>query len=171
MLGAVAPMAAALAAPGPCVVVDLDPAGPDYPGDVSLADLVANGPTAAELRPPVPSGVALLRNGGVTATEGARVIAALVEGWPFVVLRAPVAGGGVPGPVVPVLALIPGTLATRPEQPAVYQRGGWAVPAPGPGVVVPRPTPRVLGALLGGRRPSPDRWLRSWAAVWRFPWQ
>ena len=39
LLGALAPLGAALADP-PAVVVDLDSDGPPYPGDRSLADLV-----------------------------------------------------------------------------------------------------------------------------------
>ena len=71
LLGALAPLGAALAA-SPALVIDLDPNGPPYPGDRSLADLVDGEPTLEDLTPR--GGVAVLRNGGVTPSRAAAVI-------------------------------------------------------------------------------------------------
>lgn len=173
LLGVVAPLAAAVAAPGPALVVDLDPHGPEYPSDRTLAGIVADGPSRLDLTP-ARRGVAVVRNGGIATAEAAEVVAALVAGWPFVVLRAPAVIGqpaDTPGPLVPVYPLIPAGMLVRPDHPAVYQRGGWPLPVPGPGLVLPRPSPRTIGALLRGVRPLPDRWLRRWTRVWRLPWR
>ena len=169
MLGAVAPLGLAMAA-GTALVVDLDPDGPAYPGDRSLAALVAEGPRRSELAPGR-AGVAVLRNGGVAGEEAADVVAALVAGWPQVVVRLPArpAPADAPAPVVPVRPLLPGGLWTTPG-PAVHQRAGWPVAPDGPGPVLPIPRPRTWQALLGGLRPPPDRWLRAWREVWSFPW-
>ena len=70
LLGALAPLGAALAAP-PALVIDLDPSGPAYPGERSLADLVADEPTLEDLTPR--SGVAVVRNGGIAPSEAAGV--------------------------------------------------------------------------------------------------
>jgi hypothetical protein len=170
LLAAVAPLAAAVAAPGPALVIDIDPNGPAYPGERSLAQLVSDGPSRDDLSP-ARRGIAVLRNGGVGSGESRRVVAALIAAWPFVVVRAPIGDGTGPPPVVPVVPLLPSGVLPPRERPAVYQRGGWPVPAPGPGLVLPRPSPRTLAALLRGVRPAPDRWLRRWAHVWRLPWR
>lgn len=171
ILAAVAPLALGLAA-GVALVVDLDPAGPRYPGSGSLASLVAEGPRAADLEPSR-RGVAVLRNGGIDPGDAAAVVAAIVARWPNVVLRLPPRpepGREAPAPVVPVLPLLPGSLRPLPRPVAVYQRSGWPVPPPGPGPVLPRPRPATLGLLAAGGRPLPDRWLRSWRQVWGVPW-
>jgi hypothetical protein len=169
VLGAVAPLALAAAA-GTALVVDLDPAGPLYPGDGSLADLVAEGPTRRHLEP-VRRGVAVLRNGGIESEAAAEVLHALVAGWPAVVFRLPAhdrpAGPG----VVPVRPLVPGGVIRTVEHPSVYQSAGWRVPQPGPGLVLPRPPAAVVRSLLEGVRPRPNRWIRAWRAVWEMPWQ
>jgi hypothetical protein len=169
VLGAVAPLALA-ACVETALVVDLDPAGPRYPTESSLAQLVAEGPQASDLAP-TRRGVAVLRNGGVEAAVAAGLVAALVEGWPAVVCRlpawpAPLRGDG----VVPVRTLLPGGLLGEVEGPAVYQRGPWRVPAPPDGIVVPRPLAATVGALLQGRLPVRGRWLRAWRPVWEAPW-
>lgn len=170
LLGLVAPLAAAIAAPGPAIVVDLDEAGPAYPGQRSLADLVVEGPTRSELSPSR-RGVVLLRNGGVDVPTARPVLAAIAEGWPWVVFRSPAVRPVTDAAVVPVLPLLPGELLSRPStRPAVYQRGGWPMVPPGPGVVLPRPAPRTLGALLSVRIPAPDRWLKRWSRIWRYRW-
>ena len=168
VLGTVAPLALASAAPGAALVVDLDPDGHDYPGEGSLADLVAEGPRRTDLVPHR-RGVAILRNGGVDADDAAPVLAALVAGWPHVVLRLP------PGPrplgegVVPVMPLGPGSFGRCP-MPAVYQRGPWPVDRSVEGLVLPRPRASTVRSLLEGRRPPPSRWLRAWRRVWSTPW-
>ena len=165
LLGAIAPVALAAVAET-ALVVDLDPQGPAYPGELTLAQLVAHGPRAEELRPSR-RGVAILGNGGVAVEEATPVVAALTAGWPNVVLRLapgepPEADG-----VVPVFPLTP--LTTHPG-PAVFQRGPFAIPDPPPGILLPRPRASTVRALLEGRRPGASRWMRAWHRVWRQPW-
>ena len=166
VLGAVAPLALACAA-SPALVVDLDPNGPPYPGR-TLADLVEDGPTRADLSPHR-SGVAVLANGGIEPDAAAPVLDALVDGWPRVVFRLPpsprpFSGTGVVTvrPLSPLLDLMPG--------PAVYQRTLWRIEPPGPGIVLPRPGPATVRALAGGATPGPCRWIRAWRHVWEMPW-
>ena len=168
VLGVIAPLALAAAA-GTALVVDLDAAGPTYPGDNSLADLVDRGPRLAELRPPR-KGAAVLRNGGVTAADAAEVVAALISGWPSTVLRLPPGQSEASVPVVPVVPLLPGGMTPDVHRPAVYQQMGWHEKAPGPAVTLPTPPRAAVAALLGGRVPVPCRWMRSWRAVWGLPW-
>jgi hypothetical protein len=171
LLGALAPLGLAAAA-GTALVIDLDPGGPRYPGPRSLADLVADGPRRADLEPER-SGVAVLRNGGITATEAADVVRALIERWPRAVLRlaprpAPV-GSGVP--TVMVRLLVPGGLFPAVMRPAVYQATPHPMQLPGPGIRLPVPSRRTTAALLAGRRPAVgDRWVRAWRRAWEVPW-
>lgn len=171
LLGAVAPLALALAA-GTALVVDLDHLGPRYPGPSSLADLVREGPRRSDLTPPR-RGVAVLRNGGVTAEEAAEVVAALGRGWPNLVLRLPPRPDPEQAlaPVVRVCALFPGALLPPARPASVYQRSGFAVQPPGPGPVLPAPRPVTVGRLLSGVAGPADRWIRSWRQVWGWPWQ
>jgi hypothetical protein len=173
LLGAVAPLAAGAAA-GTALVLDLDPGGPHYPGSGSLADLVADGPRRVDLEP-ARQGTAVLRNGGIDPSAAWEVVAALTERWPRLVLRLPADGAGREeaaqiAPVVPVRPLLPDPLRTGDRRPAVYQDLGWRSAPSGPGPVLPRPRPGTWSRLLAGRMPPPDRWLRSWRAVWEFPW-
>jgi hypothetical protein len=169
VLAAVAPLALAMAA-GTALVVDLDPEGPAYPGGGSLAALVRDGPRRVDLAP-ARRGVAVLANGGIGAAESAEVVAALVAGWPAVVLRLPAGEPAMSHPVVPVRVLAPAVVASRPGGPAVYQQGPWRMALPGPGVLLPRPGPGVVRALLAGDRPPVGRWLRAWRQVWERPWR
>lgn len=169
MLGAVAPLALGVAAPGPVLVVDLDPEGRRYRGDGSLARLVVDGPRREDLAPAHRRGVAVLPNGGIDEADAAEVIDALVAGWPHVVLRAaPCRRPTGRGVVVPVVPLGPDT--PQSAMPAVYQRGPWPVDRLLEGVVLPRPRAATIRSLLEGRRPMPCRWLRAWSAVWSYPW-
>lgn len=169
VLGAVAPLALGAAA-GTAVVVDVDPSGPRYPGDMTLARLVADGPTKADLSPQR-SGVAVIANGGIDAEDAEEVLRALVNGWPAVVLRLPADHSG-DGGAIPVLPLVPGSMLKRYPGPAVYQRSAWRVRPPQGGVVLPRPRPGTVGALLSGRAPHlGDRWLRAWRRVWDHAWE
>lgn len=169
LLGALAPLGCAVAT-GSAVVVDLDPGGPHFPGDRSLADLVRTDPTAEDLRPR--RGIAVLRNGGVPAGRAAPVIAALIDAWDHVVLRLPPRPSPSAGaiPVVPVRLLLPAPWTAATDEPAVYQATPTVVPMPGPGLRLPVPGRRTVEALLSGRRPGPDRWVRAWKRVWEIPW-
>jgi hypothetical protein len=152
------------------LVIDLDPSGPRYPGTTTLARLVADGPTARDLRPSR-TGLAVLRNGGVTYADAEPVIDALGESWPHVVLR--VAQGDQSRlfvPIVPVVPLYPGVLSVPWNRPAVFQDTGFGVAAAAPGPVLPRPSRRTVGALLEGRVGPRSRWIRAWRDVWELPW-
>ncbi len=171
LLGAVAPLGLAAAAGGTALVVDLDPEGPRYPGRGSLADLVADEPRRADLTPDRP-GLAVLRNGGVQPAAAASVIAAIITGWPNVVLRLPPRPRpeAAPAPVVPVRALLPAAVFPWDGRPAVYQQTGWRLLRPGAGPVLPRPRANTWAALLDGSLPAPDRWVRALRGVWSYPW-
>lgn len=169
VLGITAPLGLAASA-GTALVVDLDPIGPRYPGDASLARLASAGPRRADLRPSR-KGVAVLRNGGIGPDDCRGLIRALCDGWPAVVLRL----GSFDTEFGPwrramVLPLLPGPIIGRTDRPAVYQRCGWRVRARGPGPVLPRPTGPTLRALLEGGEPGPSRWIRAWRTVWDHPW-
>lgn len=165
LLSAVAPLGLAIAA-GTALVVDLDPEGAVHPGGATLAELVNDGPRAADLRPSR-RGVAVLGNGGIREEDAAGVIEALVAGWPHVILRSP--GGERPQSpgVVPVFPLTP---LTVDRGRAVYQRGPWPAPRQLDGIVLPRPRASTIRALLEGSRPAPSRWLRAWKQVWGGVW-
>ena len=168
MLGALAPLGLGAAA-GTALVVDLDPDGPHYPGEGSLADLVAEGPRRADLSP-TRSGLAVLRNGGVDPAAAAPVLEALIEGWPAVVLRLPGSRPGGREPDIMVRPLVPGSLFP-PASPgsAVYQDLGFRIPAPGPRLpVLSRGT---AAALLAGSIPRRSRWVRAWRSVWEGAWE
>lgn len=173
LLGAVAPLALA-ATRTTALVVDLDPRGPHYPGSGSLARLVEDGPRRADLEP-ARRGVAVLRNGGVTAKVAAPVVEALVGGWPAVVLRLPARhrelGAAFRVPCVPFRLLVPPGLFPPPTGPSVWQSVGWAMAAPGPGPVLPRPGAAAVRALMSGVKPPAGRWLRGVAKLWGVRWQ
>ncbi len=170
LLGALAPLALAVSA-GTCLVVDLDPLGPGYPGSRSLADLVADGPRREDLVPGR-SGIAVIRNGGVDAARSTEVVAALVEGWDRVVLRlAPRRPAAVPFPVIPVRLMLPGALFPPVEGPAVYQATPAGFRMPGPGIRLPIPSRSTVAALIRGRLPAGrDRWIRAWRRAWEVSW-
>jgi len=171
LLGALAPLGLALARPS-CLVVDLDEHGPRWPGDRALADLVEDGARRDDLTPG--PGVAVLRNGGVAASEAAGVVRALADAWPDCVLRLPPRPEPPLGtmPIVPVHLLVPGGLFPAPDGRAVYQ----ATPAwsrmPGPGIRLPVPRRTTVAALAGGRRPpGRDPWVSAWRRVWEQRWE
>lgn len=163
LLAAISPLGLAAAA-GTALVIDCDPAGPQYPGPASLAELVARGPTRTELEP-VGAGVATLRNGGIGIEAARDVLAALIESWPAVVLRMP-SFDAAPWPLIRCAPLLPGGWFEMPDPPAVYQDCGWSVSPPPGGIVLPRPAPATIDGLLRGRLGRRDRWIRAWGRVW-----
>jgi hypothetical protein len=170
LLGALAPLGLALAADD-AVVIDLDPLGPRYPGDRSLADLVRDGVRKDDLTPR--RGIGVLRNGGVAPLEARPVVEALLTHLPRVVLRLPPrpAPAGLPMPVVPVRLLLPGSLFPAQEGPAVFQSTPAYTRMPGVGVRLPAPHPTTVRLLVEGRRPpAKDRWVNAWRSAWRLPW-
>ncbi|MEX0825447.1 MAG: hypothetical protein WD184_01625 [Acidimicrobiia bacterium] len=171
LLGALAPLGLALAADD-AVVVDLDPLGPQYPGDRSLADLVRDGVRKDDLTPR--RGIGVLRNGGVAPLQARPVVEALLAHLPRLVLRLPPrpVPAGLPMPVVPVRLLLPGSLFAPQEGPAVFQATPSFARLPGVGVRLPVPQPATVRLLLEGRRPpAKDRWVRAWRSAWSLPWQ
>jgi hypothetical protein len=168
VLGTVAPLALAAAA-GTALVVDLDTNGSRYQGDMTLADLVADGPTKGDLSP-AHRGVAVIPNGGIGPEPAEEVVRALIEGWPAVVLRLPSSHQGGDG-AVPILPLVPGRARHPHPGPVIYQRSAWRVRTSGGSLVLPRPRATTIGALLTGKMPPRgDRWIRAWAKVWTQPW-
>ncbi len=168
VLGAVAPLALGAAA-GTALIVDLDLHGPRYPGDLTLAGLVADGPRKVDLSPRR-RGIAVVRNGGVDPEAAEEVLRALVDGWPAVVFRLPADHPGGDG-AIPLLPLIPGSMMDRFAGPAIYQRSGWRVRVPEGSIVLPRPGRATISALLTGCAPPPgDRWVRAWRRVWGQSW-
>ena len=171
LLGALAPLGLALARRS-CLVVDLDEHGPLWPGERTLADLVDDGVRRDDLTPD--RGVAVLRNGGVTASRAAAVVRSLAEAWPDCVLRLPPRPEPPLGtmPIVPVRLLAPGGLFGVPDRRAVFQ----ATPAwsrlPGPGIRLPVPRRTTVTSLAAGRRPpGRDPWMRAWRRVWEQRWE
>jgi hypothetical protein len=171
ILGALAPLGLAAAAPGATLVVDLDEGGPSYPGSSSLADLVARGPRLDDLRPGR-TGIAVLRNGGIGAAAASEVLEALVGGWPGVVLRLPPRRSVVLSiPVVPVRQLLPGGWFEPFEGPSVLQATAALGRTPEQGICLPVPLRSTIAAFLRGEVPGPwDRWVRAWRPVWGAPW-
>jgi hypothetical protein len=175
VLSVVAPVGLGAAAARPALVVDLDPAGPAYPGPRSLAELVDDGPTRSELFPsltgPGGSRMALLRNGGVAWEASLPVIEALAKEWPAIVLRLPIGGGPFPWPVVPVVALFPGILQATGSRAAVWQSiSSNRQTAPGPGPMLPTLDRFALARLLALKSEPRGRWVRAWSQVWDLPW-
>ncbi len=158
------------AAAGTCLVVDLAPDPAAEPRGPTVATIVADGPTAAQLQP-ARSGVAYLPGGDATAGEAAELLDALAVGWPALVVHAP--GRDVPPGfrTVPVLPLVPPGLRTAVDGPAVYQPTAWRSPERPDGVVLARPLPGELGRLARMQRPVWGRWVRSWRRVWSYPWR
>lgn len=161
LLGALAPLGLGAAA-GTALVIDLDEEGPTYPGTGSLAQLVAEGPRRIDLSPARP-GLAVLRNGGIDAESAAEVIAAVVTGWPAVILRLPRSS-----PIEPdllVQPLVPGGLfPSDPRGRTVYQDLGFRLPADG--LVLPPLGRGAAAALLAGTVPLRSSWVRAWKALW-----
>lgn len=169
VLSVLAPMGLAAAADSPSLLVDLDPAGPNYPSKRSLADLVADGPTRAELTPG-PAEMAVLRNGGVGWIEAAETIERLAGSWPSISLRVGEGELGLPWPVIPVVPLLPGFLSVAGGRPAVWQASGLGQVAPGPGPVLPPLHRRAIHSLLETQSIPRGRWVRRWRQVWELPW-
>jgi len=168
ILGAVAPLGLAAAQPQ-CLVIDLDERGPTYPGDLTLADLIEDGPTREQLSPTT-GGLAVLGNGGVGLSSALEVVSALSTSWPAVVLRLPATRLEVPWPVVKVRPLLPGNLFGAHELHAVYQQSGWRIKAPDGAFTLPVPRAQHLAALLSGIKPARSAWVKAWRAVWQAPW-
>ena len=164
VLDVVVPLGLAFAA-GTALVIDADPAGPRPPDGSSLARLVADGPTRADLEPQQP-GPAYLANGGVEIAEASTVISALAERWPAIVIRCPPRQPR-PDGALAVAPLLPEPWGTRHAGRTLYQRTILSPSSVPDGVVLPRPRRATVAALLAGRRPATrDRWIRTLRTVW-----
>jgi hypothetical protein len=168
VLSVVAPLGLAAAGSRPALMVDLDPGGPGYPGERSLADLVAEGPRRLELAPEGPV-LAVLRNGGTEGEGAIEAVESLGRGWPTIVVRV-TEGARPPWPVIPLVPLLPGILAVSRDGPAVWQATIRGQSPPGPGPVLPPLTRAGLAALLRMRQEPAGRWVRAWRQVWELPW-
>jgi hypothetical protein len=137
------------------------------PGGGDLASLVARGPTEAELRPDH-GGIAVLGNGGISASDASDVIAALADRWPNLVLRcAPTRIP--PESAVPILPVLPAPFTLHIDGTPVYQRTSFGGdPQPG-AVVLPAPKPATIRSFLSGRVPvRRDKWVGSLEHVWEL---
>lgn len=147
------------------LVIDLDPAGPRYESAYSLADLVADGPTRAQLEPH-PRGIAVLPNGGVGVDDAAPVVRELVNRWPNTVLRCNPAVAP-PETAISVLPLLPGAFMVRPTTRVVFQQLGLVRDIPKGAFVLPRPGRATLDALMGLRTmPTKSPWLQQLSRIW-----
>lgn len=152
------------------LVIDLDPAGPRYASEYSLADLVTNGPTRTQLEPRSKA-IAVLPNGGIGVDEAARVVSELVARWPNTVLRCNPAAPP-PETAISILPLLPEPFMVRPTTRTVYQRLGFSptVPksaAPKGTLILPRPGRSTIDALMGLRSmPVKSPWLRRLSRLW-----
>lgn len=170
VLGAVAPRALAAAA-GTCLVLDLDPLKPTPTDRTSLADIVGDGPRAADLAPRR-HGVAILAGGDVAWEDAADLVGVLGRTWPAVVVACPV------GPTRPAMpGVVPVLLDTRHRRSpllagaAVLQTVGRSLRRSSPEVVRLPPVDRgSIDRLLDGRLAGPSRWMRAWKTVWRLRW-
>ncbi len=147
------------------LVIDLDPAGPRYESEYSLADLVTNGPTRKQLEPR-PKAIAVLPNGGVGVDDAAPVVSELVKRWPNTVLRC---NPSAPPPetAISILPLLPAAFMVRPATRIVFQQLGFAQGAPKGALVLPKPRRSTIDALMGLRSmPTKSPWLRQLSRVW-----
>jgi hypothetical protein len=133
----------------------------------TLADIVEDGPSLAELSPGR-SGVALLSTGPLQAGECRPVIESLAINWPAVIVRCH--PGQWDGPTVPVRALLPGLLQSVEQSPGVWQPFVPGVRPAGPGPVLPRLRGTLVRRMLAGRPAGRSKWVRAWTAVWGMPW-
>ena len=153
------------AAAGTALVVDMT--GQTFPGTRTLADIAADGPRLDELGPGR-RGVAVLGSGSVSAPEAFELIERLSASWPATVVRIDTPGWE--GTVVPVVPLLPGWMAPRSVDAAVWQPVGGSSNVPGPGPVLPRLKARTARDLLSGRLPRKSRWIDAWTQIWEMPW-
>lgn len=163
LLHHLAPIGLASAA-GRCLVVDLDQFAPSYAGR-SLADLVHDGPTSADLEPG--SGVALLGNGGVEYEQAAQIIDRLTTVWGRVVLRAGDDAQPAPVPTLTVEPLLPPPFT--PESADIIQAVTFGQVADGRPLLPPLGRHQVRTMLAGNIEPR-WRWVRAWQIAWRRTW-
>jgi hypothetical protein len=164
LLSVLAPIGLAATRPS-ALVIDLDPRGPRYESPYTLADLVRDGAMKDQLDP-LRGAVAVLPNGGVGIEDASRVVEALAERWPHVVLRCDPASQP-PESAVSLLPLLPQQFMSRPTRRVVFQSLGFRAQAPKGALVLPRPGSATVNALMGLRTmPTKSSWLRQLAKIW-----
>ena len=147
------------------IVVDLDPAGPRYGGEFTLADLVRDGPTRSQLEARERT-VAVLANGGIDVQDATDVVEALIDRWPNVVLRCDPSRPP-PMSAIPIVPLLPAPLAPQVNRSSVFQSLGFSVRAPQGALVLPRPSRSAVESLIGLRSGlGRSRWMTSVARLW-----
>ena len=152
----------------PSLVIDLDPIGPAYGSPFTLAALVADGPTAEQLKP-MRKGTSVLTNGGVSVNDAAEVVGALAQAWPNVVLRCDPRSEP-PESAISILPLLPRPFASGRRPRSVYQDLGLRVTPPEGALVLPRPSSSTLHALVRLEEvPIRSRWLKGLARLWGAP--
>jgi hypothetical protein len=164
LLSVVAPIGLAVTRSS-ALVIDLDPGGPPFPGEFTLAELVRDGPTDEQLSPS-DGGIGILANGGVSVSDASEIVAALVTRWPNVVLRCSPAQPP-PDAAVSLIPLLPAPFGSPPTPRTVYQRTGFHTEVPQHSLVLPRPRRSTIEGLMGLRRmPKRSAWLRQLGRVW-----
>lgn len=164
VLGVIAPIGLA-ASMGTCLVVDLV-IGRQARG-VSLAKMVQDGPTSAQLRPEA-RGISFLRNGGVESGEAAEVVEALATGWPNVVLRVRTPEQTPDGVrAVQVEAVLRGPFVAPVGNQSVLQPVGLGgIPRGHNGPVLAKLRARTARSILTGHLNPRWKWIQSWSQVW-----
>lgn len=164
LLSVLAPIGLALSR-RPSLVIDLDEHGPRFPSPFTLADLVKNGPTAAQLHA-APGGPHVLANGGVEMARAHDVVGALAQHWPHVVLRCP-PHRPPPDSALKIMPLLGAAFVDpRTAGRLAFQDLGLGVDPPKGSRVLPRPRTSTLRALCEFRRPIGSKWVRSLAQLW-----
>lgn len=158
----IAPLGLAASA-GRCLVLDLDGGAPGY-SERTLADLVSEGPTAADLAGG--AGVVVLGNGGISFEEAAPVVDRLVAAWGRVVIR----DGGDPHPfrVLSVEPMLPTPFT--PRQVDIAQAVAYGQSSAGRATLPPLRRHQIRSLLAGEIEPR-WRWTRAWGAAWSLPWE
>ncbi|MGI9586063.1 MAG: hypothetical protein ACR2N7_10780 [Acidimicrobiia bacterium] len=165
-LGVLVPLGLACAATTG-LVIDLDPRGPKVGSGPTLADLVSDGPTRAQLEPRS-GAAAFLSNGGIDPDDAFDVVAAFADRWPAVVLRCSPRIDE-PHEGVTFLPLLPEPYGLKANGNVVYQRCAFS-PRDHPGApTLPRLTARTVRRLLSGQTPRyRDPWIRALRDVWEL---
>lgn len=155
------------ASAGTALVIDLG--GGERSSGRTLRDIIADGPSLAEMSPGR-RGVALIRGGDVDPATAYDIASELSRRWPAVVMRLTPESPG-PFPTVTAAPLYPGRLLPAPAvSHCVWQPLGLGADPPAPGLVLPRLRPATLRKLLGGHVPRRSRWIAAWSPVWEMPW-
>lgn len=133
----------------------------------TLADIAAEGPRLAEVRPGR-RGVAVIRSGLLPQAEVDLVVDMMALRWHGVVVL--LGSGEWAGAVVPLRPLFPGWLAPTTTETSVWQRVPGGSSPPGPGPILPLLRSGAVRRMLAGGMPATGRWLRGWRTVWEMPW-